>query len=221
MTLRVVVADDQELVREGFRLILEAGGIEVAGEARNGREAVALARRHAPDVVLMDIRMPVLDGLAATRELVALDEARRPAVLILTTFDLDEYVLAALRAGASGFLLKDAGREQLVGAIRVVAAGQALVDPAVTRLLVERYLAAAPREAPPELAELTAREREVLVLLARGASNQEIAAALVISEATAKTHVARILAKLGLRDRVQAVVFGYDHGIVTPSGRPP
>jgi DNA-binding NarL/FixJ family response regulator len=216
VTLRVVVADDQELVREGFRLILEAAGIDVVGEARDGREAVALARRLTPDVVLMDIRMPVLDGLAATRELTALDAERRPAVLVLTTFDLDEYVLAALRAGASGFLLKDAGREQLVAAIRTVAAGQALVDPAVTRVLVERYLEAAPREAPPALAELTAREREVLVLLGRGASNAEIASALVISEATARTHVARILAKLDLRDRVQAVVFGYDHGIVAP-----
>jgi len=219
MTLRVVVADDQELVREGFRLILEASGIEVVGEAGDGREAVALARRHVPDVVLMDIRMPVLDGLAATREVMALDLERRPAVLILTTFDLDEYVLAALRAGASGLLLKDAGREQLVGAIRTVAAGQALVDPAVTRVLVERYLDAAPRAAPPSLAELTLRERDVLALLARGASNHEIAAALVISEATARTHVARILAKLDLRNRVQAVVFGYDHGIVSPGRR--
>ena len=220
MTLRVVVADDQELVREGFRLILEASGIAVVGEARDGHEAVALARRHAPDVVLMDIRMPVLDGLAATRALLAPGSEDPPAVLILTTFDLDEYVLAALRAGASGFLLKDAGREQLVAAIRTVAAGQALVDPAVTRVLVERYLDAAPREPPPALAELTAREREVLDLLARGASNPEIAAALVISEATARTHVARILAKLDLRDRIQAVVFGYDHGIVTPGRRP-
>jgi DNA-binding NarL/FixJ family response regulator len=216
MTLRVLVADDQELVRDGFRMILRASGIEVAGEARDGREAVALARRTRPDVVLMDIRMPVLDGIEATRALAGAGVAEPIAVLILTTFDLDEYVVEALRAGASGFLLKDAGRDELVHAVEVVAAGESLLAPTVTRRLVERFVRSAPTPPPPELAELTPRELEVLGLMARGRSNAELAADLVISETTAKTHVARILAKLRLRDRVQAVVFAYEHGIVHP-----
>ncbi len=216
MTLRVVVADDQELVRDGFRMILQASAIEVAGEARDGREAVALARRVRPDVVLMDIRMPVLDGIEATRELAGPGVADPVSVLILTTFDLDEYVVEALRAGASGFLLKDAGRDELVRAVEVVAAGESLLAPTVTRRLVERFVRSSPTPPPPELAELTPRELEVLGLMARGRSNAELAADLVISETTAKTHVARILAKLRLRDRVQAVVFAYEHGIVSP-----
>jgi DNA-binding NarL/FixJ family response regulator len=216
MTLRVLVADDQELVRDGFRMILRASGIEVAGEARDGREAVALARRTRPDVELMDIRMPVLDGIEATRALAGAGVAEPIAVLILTTFDLDEYVVEALRAGASGFLLKDAGRDELVHAVEVVAAGDSLLAPTVTRRLVERFVRSAPTPPPPELAELTPRELEVLGLMARGRSNAELAADLVISETTAKTHVARILAKLRLRDRVQAVVFAYEHGIVHP-----
>jgi DNA-binding NarL/FixJ family response regulator len=216
VTLRVLVADDQELVRDGFRMILQASGIEVAGEARDGREAIALARRTRPDVVLMDIRMPVMDGIEATRELAGPGAAEPVVVLILTTFDLDEYVVEALRAGASGFLLKDAGREQLVSAVEIVAAGESLLAPSVTRRLVERFVRTAPSPPPRELGELTPREREVLELMARGRSNAELAAALVISETTAKTHVARILAKLRLRDRVQAVVFAYEYGIVHP-----
>jgi DNA-binding NarL/FixJ family response regulator len=216
LTLRVVVADDQELVRDGFRMILQASGIEVVAEARDGREAVALARRLRPDVVLMDIRMPVLDGIEATRLLAGAGVGSPVAVLILTTFDLDEYVVEALRAGASGFLLKDAGRDELVRAVEVVAGGDSLLAPAVTRRLVERFVRSSPTPAPPELAELTPRELEVLGLMARGRSNAELAADLVISETTAKTHVARILAKLRLRDRVQAVVFAYEHGIVHP-----
>jgi DNA-binding NarL/FixJ family response regulator len=216
VTLRVVVADDQDLVRDGFRMILQASGIEVAGEARDGREAIALARHSRPDVVLMDIRMPVMDGIEATRELAGPGAAEPVVVLILTTFDLDEYVVEALRAGASGFLLKDAGREQLVSAVEIVAAGESLLAPSVTRRLVERFVRTAPSPPPRELGELTPRELEVLELMARGRSNAELAADLVISETTAKTHVARILAKLRLRDRVQAVVFAYEHGIVHP-----
>ena len=216
MTLRVLIADDQELVRDGFRLILEASGAEVVGEARDGREAVYLARRRAPDVVLMDIRMPVMDGLEATGELAGPHVADPIAVLILTTFDLDEYVLAALRAGASGFLLKDAGRDQLVEAVRAVARGDALIAPSVTRWLIERFVERSSLPVPPELGELTPRELEVLQLIARGRSNAELAHELVISETTAKTHVARILAKLRLRDRVQVVVFAYEHGLVQP-----
>jgi DNA-binding NarL/FixJ family response regulator len=214
--IRVLLVDDQELVRSGFRLILElAGGIEVVGEAPDGREAVRMAREQQPDVVLMDVRMPELDGIEATRRLrQAGVEAR---VLVLTTFDLDEYVYAALRAGASGFLLKDAPREELVGAVRTVARGEALLAPAVTQRLIERFVARpAPAEAAPALAELSARELEVLHLLARGLSNAEIAAELILGEATVKTHVARILRKLGLRDRVQAVVFAYESGLVEP-----
>jgi DNA-binding NarL/FixJ family response regulator len=214
--IRVLLADDQELVRSGFRLILElAEGIEVAGEAANGREAVLLAKELQPDVVLMDVRMPELDGIEATRRLrQAGVEAR---VLVLTTFDLDEYVYAALRAGASGFLLKDAPREQLVTAVRTVARGEALLAPAVTQRLIERFVTRpAPAEAAPALAELSARELDVLHLLARGLSNAEIAAQLIIGEATVKTHVARILRKLALRDRVQAVVYAYESGVIEP-----
>ncbi len=218
--MRVVIADDQELVRHGFRLILQASGIDVVGEARDGREAIALAQRARPDVVLMDVRMPGIGGIEATRELAGAGVAEPVAVLILTTFDLDEYVVEALRAGASGFLLKDAGREQLVGAVETVARGESLLSPSVTRRLIERFVESAPAPPPPELDELTPREHEVLGLIARGRSNAEIAGELVVSEATAKTHVARILAKLRLRDRVQAVVFAYEHGIVSPGSRP-
>jgi DNA-binding NarL/FixJ family response regulator len=212
----VLLADDQELVRSGFRLILElADGIEIVGEAADGREAVRLAKELQPDVVLMDVRMPELDGIEATRQLrQAGVEAR---VLVLTTFDLDEYVYAAVRAGASGFLLKDAPREQLVTAVRTVARGEALLAPAITQRLIERFVARpSPDQAAPALAELSAREFEVLRLLARGLSNTEIAGALVVGEATVKTHVARILHKLDLRDRVQAVVFAYETGLVEP-----
>ncbi len=209
----VVVADDQDLVRVGLRTILERReGIEVLGEAADGREAVRQARRLRPDVVLMDVRMPVLDGIAATRELAA-SPCR---VLMLTTFDLDEYVYDALRAGASGFLLKDAPPDRLVEAIHAIAGGDVLLAPAITRRLVERYAGAPSTAQPPGLDELTAREREVLVLIARGLSNMEIAAHLVVSEATVKTHVNRILGKLGLRDRVQAVVLAYETGLVSP-----
>jgi DNA-binding NarL/FixJ family response regulator len=213
--IRVLLADDQELVRSGFRLILDlADGIEVVGEAADGREAVRLAKELQPDVVLMDVRMPELDGIEATRRLrQAGAEAR---VLVLTTFDLDEYVYAAVRAGASGFLLKDAPREQLVAAVRTVARGEALLAPAITQRLIERFVSRPPLEEAPGLAELSAREREVLRLVARGLSNGEIAAALVIGEATVKTHVARILRKLELRDRVQAVVYAYETGVVEP-----
>ncbi len=214
--IRILVADDQELVRSGFRLILElADGIEVAGEAADGREAVRLAKELQPDVVLMDVRMPELDGIEATRRLRSAGlEAR---VLVLTTFDLDEYVYAAVRAGASGFLLKDAPREQLVTAVRTVARGEALLAPAITQRLIERFVSRpSPGEAAPELDELSGRELEVLRLVARGLSNAEIAAELIVGEATVKTHVAHILRKLGLRDRVQAVVFAYENGVVEP-----
>jgi DNA-binding NarL/FixJ family response regulator len=218
--LRVLVADDQELVRAGFRLILEASGFIVVGEAADGAAAVELAALHRPDVVLMDIRMPVLDGIAATRKLTA-SGAGAPKVVILTTFDLDDYVYEALRAGASGFLLKDAPRADLIAAVRVAAAGDALLAPSVTRRLIEAF-AARPAEAlpsPSRLASLTPRERDILLLLARGRTNLEIAGDLVVSEATVKTHVAHLLAKLGLRDRVQAVILAYETGAVTP-GRP-
>jgi DNA-binding NarL/FixJ family response regulator len=212
----VLLADDQELVRSGFRLILElAEGIEVVGEAADGREAVRLAKELQPDVVLMDVRMPELDGIEATRRLrQAAVEAR---VLVLTTFDLDEYVYAALRAGASGFLLKDAPREQLVTAVRTVARGEALLAPAITQRLIDRFVTRpSPGEAASALSELSARELDVLLLLARGLSNAEIAAELVVGEATVKTHVARVLRKLDLRDRMQAVVFAYETGVVEP-----
>jgi DNA-binding NarL/FixJ family response regulator len=217
--IRVLLADDQELVRSGFRLILElADGIEVVGEAADGREAVRLAKELQPDVVLMDVRMPELDGIEAIRRL---RQAGVDAhVLVLTTFDLDEYVYAAMRAGASGFLLKDAPREQLVTAVRTVARGGALLAPTVTKRLIERFVdRPAPTEAAPALAELSARELEVLQLLARGLSNAEIADELVIGEATVKTHVARILRKLDVRDRVQAVVIAYESGVVEPGAR--
>jgi DNA-binding NarL/FixJ family response regulator len=213
---RVVVADDQTLVRGGFRLILGAAGIPVVAEAADGREAVAAALKHRPDVVLMDIRMPEMDGLEATRRI--LSAARGgdgPRIIMLTTFDLDQYVYAALAAGASGFLLKDVSPEHLVAAVRLVRCGDALLAPSITRRLVERF---APRQAvsgDAGLSALTPRELEVLGLVARGLSNAELAAALTLSEATVKTHVARILAKLQLRDRVQAVVLAYETGLVS------
>jgi DNA-binding NarL/FixJ family response regulator len=210
----VLVADDQDLVRVGLRTILERReGIEVLGEAANGREAVREARRLRPDVVLMDVRMPELDGIAATRELAG---AGGPRVLVLTTFDLDEYVYEALRAGASGFLLKDAPPDRLVAAIHAVHEGDALLAPSITRRLVERFAGPGrgPTEAPAALGELTAREREVLVLIARGLTNAEIAAALVVSMPTVKTHVGRVFMKLGLRDRAQAVIVAYEAGLV-------
>jgi DNA-binding NarL/FixJ family response regulator len=218
MTLRVVIADDQALVRAGFRMILEAdSNLQVVGDAADGEQALSVVRRLDPDVVLMDIRMPVLDGLEATRRILS-SGGSRPRVIILTTFDADEYVYAALRAGASGFLLKDVSPEQLVAAVRLVAAGDALLAPSITRRLVERF--AAPVRMPVAesegLSTLTSREREVLVLMARGLSNTEIAEHLTLSEATVKTHVARILSKLGIRDRVQAVVTAYESGLVTP-----
>jgi DNA-binding NarL/FixJ family response regulator len=214
--IRVLLADDQRLVRSGFRMILRADpGLDVVGEAGDGVEAVALARELRPDVVLMDVRMPRLDGIEATRQL--LREQDPPRVLVLTTFDLDEYVYAALRAGASGFLLKDAPEEQLAAAIRVAADGGALFSPGVTRRLIERFTALDPDVAtPPRLEELTARELEVLRLIARGLSNAEIAAELVVSDHTVKTHVARVLAKLDLRDRTQAVIAAYESGLVRP-----
>jgi DNA-binding NarL/FixJ family response regulator len=215
--LRVLVADDQELVRAGFRLILEAAGFAVVGEACDGAEAIALAAAERPDVVLMDIRMPVLDGLAATRQLTA-SGAGAPKVVILTTFDLDDYVYEALRSGASGFLLKDAPRADLLAAVRVAAAGDALLAPSVTRRLIEAFAQRPPATspAPSKLAALTPRERDILLQVARGQSNAEIARALVVSEATVKTHVAHLLAKLGLRDRIQAVILAYETGAITP-----
>jgi DNA-binding NarL/FixJ family response regulator len=216
VSIRVLLADDQELMRTGFRLILNAEpDIEVVGEAADGAQAVHAARRLEPDVVLMDVRMPHMDGIAATRKL----GRDGPRVLILTTFDLDEYVYDALRAGASGFLLKDAPADQLVGAIRVVAAGEALLAPTVTRRLIAEFVRRPEPETVPALEELTARELEVLELMARGLSNAELAHELVLSEATVKTHVKRVLAKLDLRDRVQAVVLAYETGLVQPGNR--
>ncbi len=217
--LRLLLADDQALIRTGFRMILESeGGIEVVGEAEDGRAAVELARALRPDVVLMDIRMPHMDGVEATRLLAGPDIADATRVLILTTFDVDEYVYAAVRAGASGFLLKDAPPEELIRGIRVVAAGDALLAPSVTRRLMEEF-ASHPEPAPAEdagLDLLTSRELEVIHLVARGLSNSEIAASLVVGETTVKTHVGHILMKLGLRDRVQAVVLAYEQGLVRP-----
>jgi DNA-binding NarL/FixJ family response regulator len=214
--IRVLLVDDQRLVRSGFRMILAAEpDIEVVGEAGDGVEAAEAARTLRPDVVLMDIRMPNVDGIEATRRILAGPEPR-PHVLVLTTFDLDEYVYEALRAGASGFLLKDAPEDQLVAAIRVAADGGAMFSPSVTRRLIEEFSSRGVREPPPALAELTARELEVLRLLARRRSNPEIAADLVVSEHTVKTHVAHILQKLDLRDRTQAVVVAYESGVVRP-----
>ena len=217
-SISVLVADDQALVRAGFRAILEGQpGISVVGEAVDGLDAVELAARRRPDVVLMDIQMPGVDGLEATRRILAAAQGDPIAVLMLTTFDLNQYVYEALRAGASGFLLKDVPPEQLIAAVHVVAAGDALIAPSVTKRLIEQFARTAPPSSPPpQLAELTPREREVLTLVAQGLSNAEIAAELVLSSATVKTHVKHVLGKLGLRDRVQAVVFAYDAGVVTP-----
>jgi DNA-binding NarL/FixJ family response regulator len=213
--INVVITDDQGMVRAGFRSLLDSEpGLRVVGEARDGEQAVEVVRRLDPDVVLMDIRMPVLDGIAATRRLIL--EGTRSRILVLTTFDLDEYVFEALRAGASGFLLKDSPAEELVAAIRIVAAGNALLDPGVTRRVIDAFVrrpAPVARQVEAQ-ASLTPREREVLELMARGRSNAEIAAGLFVSEATTKTHVSNVLAKLGLRDRVQAVIFAYENGLV-------
>jgi DNA-binding NarL/FixJ family response regulator len=229
MTVRVVLADDQALLRKGFRMILEAeDGVEIVGEAADGSDAVRLAELYRPDVVLMDVRMPVLDGIEATRAITASDAAGSTRVLILTTFDLDEYAFSALRAGASGFLLKDVPPAELVSAIRTVARGDAVVSPRVTRRLLEEYADTLPDLAAggsssgdkgenPAIAQLTEREREVLLAVADGLSNAEIAERLYVSEATVKSHVGRLLAKLGLRDRVQAVVFAFQSGLVHPS----
>jgi DNA-binding NarL/FixJ family response regulator len=218
MSVRVLVADDQALVRAGFRKILEAdAAIEVVGEAADGLEAVECSRVLVPDVVLMDIRMPGLDGIAATRRLS--DELKdSPRVLVLTTFGLEEYVYEALRAGASGFLLKDVPPEQLISAVHVVARGDALLDPAVTRSVIEAFASrpAARRELAERIEELTPRERDVFALVARGLSNAEIAGELVVGDGTVKTHVAHLLLKLGLRDRVQAVIYAYEAGVVQP-----
>lgn len=216
----VLICDDQALVRVGLRKILELEPeLTVAGEATDGEDAVAEARRLRPDLVLMDIRMPALDGIEATRRISRAQPSTR--VLILTTFGLDEYVYEALCAGASGFMLKDAPPEEIVAAVRIVAAGEALLAPAVTRTVIEEFARRAPQPAPPQppaLPDLTPREREVLELLARGRSNAEICEQLVISEATTKTHVARILQKLDLRDRVQTVIYAYESGLITPGG---
>jgi len=217
VTIRVLLADDQELVRTGFRMIIDArDDLTVVGEAADGREAVALAGTTWPDVVLMDIRMPNLDGIAATRRLV--DDGHAARIIMLTTFDLDEHVFAALRAGASGFMLKDVRAGELVDAIRVVAGGEALLAPTVTRRLLDRFAGSLPGPSRPcpRLDELTPREVEVLRLVAQAKSNGEIAARLTVSEATVKTHVSAVLRKLDLRDRVQAVVLAYDVGLVAP-----
>lgn len=218
MKLGVLIADDQALMRAGFRMILEAEpDLEVVGEAADGREAVAEAGRLRPDVVLMDVRMPEMDGIEATRRLLNGNDDTK--VVMLTTFDMDEYVFEALRAGASGFLVKDVPPEQLVAGIRSVASGDSLLAPSVTRRLIQEFVRRPPdalRPAPPELARLTEREVEVLRMMARGRSNAEIATEFVVSETTVKTHVAHVLAKLGVRDRVQAVVFAYESGAVQP-----
>jgi DNA-binding NarL/FixJ family response regulator len=214
-SIRVLIADDQALMRTGFQMILDVQpDIEVVGQAIDGTDAIRHYERLTPDVVVMDVRMPSMDGIDATRRLTALDPPAR--VLILTTFDLDEYVYEALRAGASGFLLKDRPPEELVAAVRVIAAGEALLAPSVTRRLIEEFAKRAPTASRDELAELTDREREVLVLMARGLSNREIAGSLFVAETTVKTHVGRILGKLRLRDRAQAVVLAYESGLVQP-----
>jgi DNA-binding NarL/FixJ family response regulator len=224
MTVRLVLADDEQLVRSGLRLILEAeDDIEVVGEAGDGAEAVTLTRRLDPDVVLMDVQMPGMNGIEATREIVALGREDSSRVVILTTFDLDEYVYEALKAGASGFLLKRTPAEDLVSGIRVVAEGEALLAPSVTQRLIETFRArpdAAPARDVSELDDLTEREREVLVLVARGMTNGDIAAHLFLSEGTVKTHVKRIFAKLNLHDRTQAVIVAYEVGLVRPGETP-
>jgi DNA-binding NarL/FixJ family response regulator len=221
--IRIVIADDQPLVRAGLKMMLEVEpDIEIVGEAADGVEAVRVVRSAAPDVVLMDVRMPQLDGIAATRTLLDGRLSSPPKVLMLTTFDLDEYVYEALRAGASGFVLKDLSPEQLVDAIRVVAGGEALLAPTVTKRMITEYVRRPPaqaRQPPRALEDLTPREREMLTYVAKGMSNAEIAAAAFVSEPTVKTHVARILMKLGLRDRVQVVVFAYEHGLTEPGSR--
>ena len=220
MTIRVLVADDQSMVRAGFRLLLsKEEDIEVVAEASNGLEAVDKARRFRPTVVLMDIRMPELDGLQATRRIIAADDTAR--ILILTTFDLDEYVYEALRAGASGFVLKDDSPEQLVAAIRIVAGGDALLSPAITKRVIKQF-ARIPHRAPPrQVDDLTERELDVLRLVARGLSNAEIGRELYIGDTTVKTHITHVLQKLELRDRVQAVVLAYETGLVDTAARPP
>lgn len=220
--IRILIVDDQALIRSGLRMILEAeDGLSVIGEASDGREAIEVATRQRPDVILMDIRMPVMDGIDATRRLNASAFSPKPRVLILTTFDLDEYVYAAIRASASGFLLKDAPPDDLIHAIRVVARGEALLAPTVTRRLIEEFASRPePDGAPEGMDELTERELEVLRSLAAGLSNAEIADALFVSEATVKTHISHILTKLDLRDRVQAVVVAYESGLVRPGENP-
>jgi DNA-binding NarL/FixJ family response regulator len=216
--IRVVVADDQQLVRSGFAMILDAqDDIEVVGEAEDGDVAVEVARRVRPDVVLMDVRMPRMDGIEATRRLAGPDVDDPIRVVILTTFDLDEYVFDALRAGASGFLLKDLRREDLVQAVRVVAAGEALLAPSITKRLIEDYAGRAAPASTVDLSVLTPRETEVLELIGSGANNAEIGETLVVSEATVKTHVGRVLMKLGLRDRVHAVIYAYEAGLAGPT----
>jgi DNA-binding NarL/FixJ family response regulator len=220
MSIRVLLVDDENLVRSGFRLILESeSDIEVVGEAANGVEALDAAKKLDPDVILMDVQMPVKDGLAATREIVALGRAESSRVIILTTFELDEYVYEALRAGASGFLLKNASPEELVDAIRVVGRGDALLDPAVTRHVIEAYARSQTVVRADGLDELTPREHEVLVLLARGLTNAEIAERLFVGPGTVKTHVAAVLLKLQLRDRTQAAILAYECGLVRPGER--
>jgi DNA-binding NarL/FixJ family response regulator len=222
LSLRVLLVDDQALVRSGFRMLLEAqADMEVVGEAADGEQAVVEVRRTRPDVALMDIRMPRMDGIEATRLITHADPPLGCKVLVLTTYDLDEFVFRGLRAGASGFLLKDVAPEELVKAIRIVAAGESLLAPSVTRRLIEEYVRApaAPATAPPELASLTEREHEVLTLIGKGLANHEIAERLFLSMATVKTHVNRVFSKLGLRDRAQAVVLAYETGIVTAGSR--
>jgi DNA-binding NarL/FixJ family response regulator len=212
--IRVALVDDDALIREGLRMIIDrAGDLEVVATAGNGEEAMQVAREHRPDVVLMDVRMPVLDGIEATRRITLADDA--PRIIILTTFELDEYVFEALRAGASGFLLKRTEPEQLVGAIRVVAGGEALLSPSVTRRLIEEFTRRPPVGSGERLTVLTEREREVLLLIARGLSNQELAEQLFIADNTVKTHVKRIFTKLGARDRAQAIVIAYESGLVS------
>jgi DNA-binding NarL/FixJ family response regulator len=219
--ITVLLADDQDLVREGLRMIIDADPeLAVVGEARNGVDAITRTRELDPDVVLMDIRMPELDGIEATRQLVATQTRAR--ILVLTTFDLDEYVYRAMSAGATGFLLKDASREQLTAAVRTAAAGDAMLAPAVTRRLIEEFCRRPPVDVtPPALTQLSQRERDVLLLVARGMSNAEVAQELFLGETTVKSHLARAFTKLGLRDRVQAVVFAYETGLVRPNGTTP